>query len=121
MRFFLVLLPFIWLCATAPAQDVVIRDAKVYISPGAPSRTHVTLLIRGGKIAALGSNVRAPAGITALQCNGCVVFAGFWNTHVHFTGAQWDGAATLPCFPEIQSKGICRISPMCSIPFVQAE
>jgi len=96
MRLFLVLLPFIWLCATAPAEDVVIRDAKVYTSPEAPSRTHVTLLILGGKIAALGSNVRTPAGITALRCNGCVVFAGFWNSHVHFTGAQWDGAASRP-------------------------
>src|ERR1035438_5941647 len=95
MRLLLVLLPFIWLCAIAPAQDVVIRDAKVYTSPEAPSRTHVTVLIRGGKIAALG-NVRTPAGIIALQCNGCVVFAGFWNSHVHFTGAQWDGAASRP-------------------------
>jgi imidazolonepropionase-like amidohydrolase len=25
-----------------------------------------------------------------------VVFAGFWNTHVHFTGPQWDGTATRP-------------------------
>jgi imidazolonepropionase-like amidohydrolase len=25
-----------------------------------------------------------------------VVFAGFWNSHVHFTGAQWDGAASRP-------------------------
>lgn len=96
MRLFLVLLPFIWLCAIAPAQDLVIRDAKVYTSPEAPSRTHVTVLIRGGKIAALGSNARTPAGITALQCNGCVVFSGFWNSHVHFTGAQWDGAASRP-------------------------
>jgi hypothetical protein len=95
MRLLLVLLPFIWLCAVAPAQDVVIRDAKIYTSPEAPSRTHVTVLIHGGKIAALGSNVRIPAVITALQCNGCVVFAGFWNSHVHFTGAQWDDAAIL--------------------------
>ena len=96
MRLFLLLLPFIGLCATAPAQDVVIRDAKVYTSPEAPSRTHVTLLILGGKIAALGSNVRTPAEITALRCNGCVVLAGFWNSHVHFTGSQWDGATSRP-------------------------
>ena len=28
---------------------------------------------------------------------------------------------TLLCFLEIQCKGICRISPMCSIRLVQAE
>lgn len=96
MHLSLVLLPFIGLCANAPAQDVVIRDAKVYTSPKAPSRTHVTVLIRGGKIAALGSKVRTPAGITVLQCDGCVVLAGFWNSHVHFTGMQWDGASNRP-------------------------
>jgi len=96
MRLFLSLLPFLWLCAVAPAQDVVIRDAKIYTSPEAPSRTHVTVLIRGGKIAALGKSIRTPAGMTALLCNGCVVFAGFWNSHVHFTGAQWDDAASRP-------------------------
>jgi imidazolonepropionase-like amidohydrolase len=96
MRLFLAMLPFIWLCATSPAQDVVIRDAKVYTSPQAPVRIHVTLLIRGGKIAELRKNIPAPAGMTALRCNGCVVFAGFWNSHVHFTGAQWEGAASRP-------------------------
>jgi hypothetical protein len=25
-----------------------------------------------------------------------VVFAGFWNGHVHFTGPQWTGAAQIP-------------------------
>jgi len=94
MRPFLVLLPFISLCVTAPAQDLVIRDAEVYTSPEVPSRSHVTVLIRGGKIAALGSSVRIPADITALPCNRCVVFAGFWNSHIHFTGPQWDDAAS---------------------------
>ena len=74
------------------AQNVVIRDATVYTAPNVPPSLHTTILIREGKIAALGTNVPTPAGMMALPCNGCTVFAGFWNTHVHFTGPQWEGA-----------------------------
>jgi imidazolonepropionase-like amidohydrolase len=82
------------LCVPALAQDLVIRNAKIYTSPDAPAVMHATVLVRAGRIVAVGSNVRIPVGTTSLQCNGCVVFAGFWNMHVHFTGPQWDGAAT---------------------------
>ena len=84
------------LCASAVAQNLAIRDAKVYASPNAPAITHATVLILAGKIAAIGSNVRVPAGTATLPCGGCIVFAGFWNAHVHFTGAQWDGATSKP-------------------------
>jgi imidazolonepropionase-like amidohydrolase len=95
MRFFPILLScIVSLCIPAVAQNLVIRDAKIYTSPDAPPVMHATVLVRAGKIAALGRDVRASAGTKAVQCDGCVVFAGFWNTHVHFTGPQWNGAAT---------------------------
>jgi imidazolonepropionase-like amidohydrolase len=31
-----------------------------------------------------------------LRCTGCFVFAGFWNSHVHFTEPKWAAAATAP-------------------------
>lgn len=31
-----------------------------------------------------------------MPCNGCVVFAGFWNTHVHFMEPKWADSAHLP-------------------------
>ena len=97
MRSTPLLLSFVMtLCASAVAQNLVIRDAKVYASPGAPAITHTTVLIVAGKIAAIGNHVRVPAGTQSLACDNCVVFAGFWNAHIHFTGAQWDGAATKP-------------------------
>ncbi len=93
MRLFLFLLPCVVLpCIPIAAQSVVIRDAKVYTAPDTPPSLHTTILVRGGKIADLGPHVPIPAGTTVLPCNGCVVFAGFWNTHVHFTGPQWEGA-----------------------------
>ena len=81
------------LCGGVSAQNLAIVDAILYISPQSPPHSHTTLLIQKGKIAAIGQKVAIPQGTTLLPCDHCVVFAGFWNTHVHFTGAQWDQAA----------------------------
>ena len=68
----------------------------MYTSPTAPAMTHATVLIRAGKIAAIGRNIRVPVGTAILPCGDCTVFAGFWNAHVHFTGTQWEEAAAKP-------------------------
>lgn len=77
------------LCCAAHAQDIAVANATVYVSPEAAAQTHTTVLIQRGKVVALGHTVRIPSGVRILPCNNCVVFAGFWNTHVHFTGPQW--------------------------------
>ena len=58
------------------------------------------MLVRDGVIAAVGGGVAVPPEARIVACDGCVVTAGFWNTHVHFTEpkwsmAQWKSAATL--------------------------
>jgi imidazolonepropionase-like amidohydrolase len=80
----------------APAQDLAIVGAKVYASPDAQPVDKTTILIHAGKIAAIGKKVAIPKGVSTLPCEGCVVFAGFWNTHVHFTEPKWNDAANLP-------------------------
>jgi Amidohydrolase family len=84
------------LCGDAVAQNVAIADATVYLSPGVPAKTHATILIHAGKIVGIGSKLGIPSGLRVLRCDGCIVFAGFWNTHVHFTGPQWDNADRVP-------------------------
>ena len=91
-----VIVGFVTLCVGAAAQNLAIVDAKVYRSPVAPAEAHATILIRAGKIAAVGEKVHIPTGVPVLPCNGCIVFAGFWNSHVHFTGPQWEDAAHAP-------------------------
>ncbi|WP_353067049.1 amidohydrolase family protein [Tunturibacter psychrotolerans] len=92
---FLLLLCIPGLC-NAAAQDLAIVDAKVYPSPEAKAVKHATILIRGGKITAVGEHVVIPHGVATLPCTGCIVVAGFWNTHVHFTEAKWVDAAHQP-------------------------
>lgn len=70
--------------------------AKVYASPDAQPVSDATVLIHAGKIAAVGKHVRVPHGTTVLPCDGCVVFAGFWNNHVHFSERKWMDAEHLP-------------------------
>lgn len=84
------------LCLPVFAADLAITGAKVFPSPDAAPLSNVTVLIRDGKIAAVGPNVAVPLGATKLTCAGCFVFAGFWNSHVHFDEPKWAAAATKP-------------------------
>lgn len=82
------------LCLPAFAADLAITATKVYPSPGAVALSNVTLLIHDGTIAAVGQSVAVPSGATKISCSSCFVFAGFWNSHVHFTEPKWASAAT---------------------------
>ena len=67
------------------AADVVLDGATVYPSPGAPAIVEARVVIREGRIAAVGprSSTPAPAGARAIDGSGKFVVAGFWNSHVH--------------------------------------
>lgn len=78
------------------AQDLAVVGAKVYASPTAEPVSDTTILIRRGKITSIGRHIPIPREVKTLQCGKCFVFAGFWNTHVHFTEPKWVGASNLP-------------------------
>src|ERR1700733_15735729 len=80
----------------APAQELAIVGVKVYSSPEAQPVSGATILIHAGKIAAVGKDVRIPKNVSSLSCDGCVVFAGFWNTHVHFMEPKWMDVSKQP-------------------------
>ena len=76
-----------------PVHGVLaITGAKIYVSPDAPAIERGTVVVRDGVIAAVGEQVEVPAGAEMIGCDGCVVTAGFWNAHVHFTQSKWLGA-----------------------------
>jgi len=72
---------------------LAIRDALIYTSPDAPPLEHATLVARDGRITAVGTDATIPPGALVLRCDHCVVTAGFWNVHVHFTQPKWDFSA----------------------------
>lgn len=75
------------------SQDLAILHAKVYASPTSKPMTGATILVRNGKIVSVGSRVSIPPAAERLDCRGCVVLAGFWNTHVHFMEPRWAGTS----------------------------
>jgi imidazolonepropionase-like amidohydrolase len=101
----------VWLLEFFPRHDshpplrlargtLAIEHARIYVSPTDPPIEDGTILVRDGVIAAVGPQVAVPADAQIVPCDHCVVTAGFWNTHVHFTEpkwsmAQWKSAATL--------------------------
>ena len=71
---------------------LAIVHARIYTTPTDAPIPDGTVVMVDGRIAAVGANVAVPQGATLLACDRCVVTAGFWNAHVHFTEAKWGGA-----------------------------
>jgi len=78
----------------AQAQQRWALDAvKIYPAPDVPAVSG-QVVIAGAKIESVtpASGKRAMAAPAAPQCNGGVLVAGFQNSHVHFTGEEFQGA-----------------------------
>ena len=75
---------------------LAIENAKIYVSPDAPPIERGTIVIQDGRIAAVGADIPVPSGARIIPCDHCVVTAGFWNAHVHFTEGKWAGADWQP-------------------------
>lgn len=71
--------------APAAAQDLAVVGARVYPSPDVAPIEDATVLIRNGRIEAVGprGSVKVPRGIRVIEGKGTSVTAGFWNSHVH--------------------------------------
>lgn len=69
----------------AVGADLALVGATVYPAPTAAPVRHAVILVRNGRIVAIGpqSTVKIPAGTQRIDCTGKFVTAGFWNSHVH--------------------------------------
>ncbi len=67
------------------ASDLALTGAKIYPSPTEPAIENGSILVHQGRILAVGpaSTVKIPRGTTVIECEGLVITAGFWNSHVH--------------------------------------
>jgi imidazolonepropionase-like amidohydrolase len=66
-----------------PDGDIVFEHVQLVDGTGAPARQDVSVLVRGGRIAAVG-NVAAPAGATVIDGRGKTLLPGFVMVHEHF-------------------------------------
>jgi imidazolonepropionase-like amidohydrolase len=79
-------------------RQLALVGGTVYVGPTEEPIRDGVILIRDGKIAAVGSSesIKIPQGIQALVCSGLTITAGFWNSHVHFGERKWSDAANIP-------------------------
>jgi imidazolonepropionase-like amidohydrolase len=67
------------------ASDLALVGARIYPSPTEPPIENGSILIHNGHILAVGpsATITVPRDATVIDCQGLVVTAGFWNSHVH--------------------------------------
>jgi imidazolonepropionase-like amidohydrolase len=84
--------------AAAAPTDYALVGAKIYPSPGSAPIENGVVIVRNGKIAAVGTKdqVRIPGDLTTIDCREEVLTDGFWNCHVHFIEAKWQHAKDIP-------------------------
>lgn len=82
----------------ASSEALALVGAKVYPSPSAKPISNGVIIIREGKIVAVGKKgkVKIPETAAILECGGMFITAGFWNSHVHLTEPKWAHAAQIP-------------------------
>src|SRR5688500_9638007 len=82
----------------ASSEDrLLITATRIYVAPDLPPIDNAWVIVRGGKIEALGDSTAAPAeGVRTSQCSGGVITAGFQNSHVHLTDPAFADAGSRP-------------------------
>lgn len=69
----------------ALADDFAIVGARVYADPQAKALDDSVVIVRDGRIAAVGPRAKlaVPQGMRQVSGTGRTLVAGFWNSHVH--------------------------------------
>ncbi len=103
-------LPFVlWACAVVGAQSaspsvLIIHDVTVIDATGAPAQPHRTMIVRDGKIEAVGISAESLDGKVAgvhVDGTGKFLIPGLWDMHVHMVFGDWfprGKEVTLPLF-----------------------
>jgi Amidohydrolase family len=78
-RFGLIAAALVLAPALAPAQDLLIRNARVHTAAAAGTLEHADVLVRDGRIAGVGSHLAARAGATVVEANDRPVTPGLFG------------------------------------------
>jgi len=78
--------------------DLAIVGARIYPSPTQKPISNGVVLIRNGRITAVGQRgqVKIPPHSRVLDCTGLTLMSGFWNSHVHFIEPKWENSSKIP-------------------------
>src|SRR5262245_35009779 len=86
---------------TLPAQDVAIRNATILtITNG--DLDNATIVVRNGKITAVGRNVNVPAGVRVIDGTGTLVMPGITDANAHAALENGINEGSESVTPEVQ-------------------
>lgn len=87
--------------------DVLIKDVTILtVTRGTIPKG--SILVRYGKIAAIGEQVEAPAGITVIDGTGLVAMPGIIDSHSHIAISGGVNEMSLSIVPEVRVKDVVR-------------
>ena len=73
------------LLAQAPAGTLALTGARVINGTGAQPLEQATIVISNGRIEAVGTKVKIPAGATRIDMSGKTIMPGIINAHGHLS------------------------------------
>ena len=100
IRTFLVLWAVALLATMCAAQDALIHAGHLIDPASNTVLEHQSILVRAGKIAAIGDNLRVAAGVQVIELSDAWVLPGLGDAHQHITmdfppapakGSVWEG------------------------------
>jgi imidazolonepropionase-like amidohydrolase len=74
---------FVLCLGAAAAADQAFVGARIIDGTGKPAMEKATLLIRNGKIEAIGPSVKVPSGVQTIDAAGKTIIPGLINAHGH--------------------------------------
>lgn len=79
-------------------SNVALVGARIYPSPTDSPIDNGVVLIRNGKIVAVGAagTIKVPSSYSIIDCKDLTLTAAFWNCHVHFIEPKWQDADLMP-------------------------
>jgi imidazolonepropionase-like amidohydrolase len=85
--------------------SVAIRDATILtVTKGTIDKG--TILVQGGKITAVGTDVEIPAGVHVVEAEGLYVMPGMVDTHSHIAISGGTNESSLAVVPEVRVKDV---------------
>ena len=85
--------------------DVFIKDAVILtVTKGTIPKG--SILVKDGKIAAVGADLKAPEGVKVIEANGLVAMPGIIDTHSHMAISGGVNEMSLSIVPEVRVKDV---------------
>jgi imidazolonepropionase-like amidohydrolase len=85
--------------------DVLIRNATVLTGAG-KTLTNTDILVKKGKIEAIGTGLKAGEGTAVIDATGLFVMAGIIDTHSHFAVSGGVNESSLSVVPEVRVRDV---------------